>query len=474
MKSKKSRFFFLHPDTNPIKRSKVEDLYAEFLSYRTLCVKTLLGNRKLSLSRKEMKAFFPGSDVLTSQIQKNAQDEAVVTVRSWAAATYSRKIKKQITLLKKEGAITEDEARQLYAVGKYSVSKPSATISQEAIDFYWDLLDTFGGKKPEVRYGSPMYLTEMTSKLTDPEETIIADYWLKISTLEPRKTVWLPLVGNPYVAHADEVSKTIQCQPTTNGRWRFMVVEKKEYEIPEVDLDAPRLGLDVGLNVLAATSSGDLYGEDVKPKFDKKWEQIKKLRANRQRQGLKEDSLRLKTLESKLSGLVKTETGRIVNLLVAKHPGTVFVLEDLDLSGCAGQKRFAYRALQHSLETKAPCIKINPAYTSQECPSCGYISRKNRTGTKFHCRFCGRVAHADWVGSTGILRRSQDVEISLAMDPESVKEVLIGRFLLAQRGIHLSGFLRNEKEPPPLGPGLTTEGSGLSLDVGTALESRPI
>jgi len=178
------------------------------------------------------------------------------------------------------------------------------------------------------------------------------------------------------------------------------------------------------------------------------------------RQGLRENSPRLDVLESRLSGRIKTETGRIANDITKRHPGTVFVLEDLDLRGCRGQKRFAYRALARALASKAPVEVVNPAYTSQECPSCGYVSRSNRSGTKFKCRSCGRLSHADWVGASGILRRSGDNDIGCADRPNSVKATLRRRYL-AHRKVGRSSPARSlNPEPSPLGLSLTTEVSG--------------
>ena len=273
-----------------------------------------------------------------------------------------------------------------------------------------------------------MRLSEKTSGLEASEEAFHADFWLPISSLESRKLICLPLAGNPYIKGVDQVSKGIQARKTKLGRWRFEVVEKEAWEIPQPSEDAKRLGIDVGLNVLAADSNGTLYGEHVKPKFDKLYQRVKRLRANRQRQNLKENSPRLDCLESHLSELVKTETGRIVNKLIKKHPDTIFVVEDLDLRGCRGQKRFAYRALQTNLSRKAPVEFVNPAYTSQECPSCGYISRRNRSGIKFVCKSCGRKAHADWVGSSGILRRSGDKNIGCDDHPRGLNRLLKERY----------------------------------------------
>jgi len=190
------------------------------------------------------------------------------------------------------------------------------------------------------------------------------------------------------------------------------------------------------------------------------------------RQEMKENSPRLDCLESKLSGMIKTETGRISNLLVKRHPGTLFILEDLDLRGCKGQKRFAYRALQKALCAKAPVLVVNPAYTSQECPSCGHVSRQNRHGTEFRCGCCGRKAHADWVGASGILRRSGDKGIGCKDHPSSVKAVLCERHLAWKRAG--CGYTRSRlEEPPPLGPGLTTRGLDLGSSTGTGSNLVP-
>ena len=317
----------------------------------------------------------------------------------------------------------------------------------------------------------------MTARLEDPTEASMADFWLRVSSLESRQSIWLPLVGNPYVQQANQVSKGIQARKTRQGRWRFEAVEKSSWEVPEPPKEAPRLGVDVGLNVLAATSEGALYGQHVKPKFDRLFERIRRLRANRQRQGLKENSPRLERLESRLSGLLKTETGKVANALVREHPETVFVVEDLDLGGSRGQKRFAYRALQTSLERKAPTEKVNPAYTSQQCPSCGYVHRGNRRSTSFVCKSCGRKAHADWVGSHGVLRRSGDQHIKAGDHPRSVKRVLRERYLHRRWGRETSssGFGQKERlpsSPSPLGRGLTTVGS-TSVDSGTVSNSMP-
>ena len=52
--------------------------------------------------------------------------------------------------------------------------------------------------------------------------------------------------------------------------------------------------------------------------------------------------------------------------------------------------------------------KVNPAYTSQTCPSCGHCEKENRpTQAEFKCRQCGYTNNADVVGAINVLNRGR-------------------------------------------------------------------
>jgi Putative transposase DNA-binding domain. len=45
-------------------------------------------------------------------------------------------------------------------------------------------------------------------------------------------------------------------------------------------------------------------------------------------------------------------------------------------------------------------VEINPAYTSQECSSCGYVDERNRKNTQeFECRTCKNKINAQINGA---------------------------------------------------------------------------
>ncbi|MHB1885089.1 MAG: zinc ribbon domain-containing protein [Acidimicrobiales bacterium] len=78
---------------------------------------------------------------------------------------------------------------------------------------------------------------------------------------------------------------------------------------------------------------------------------------------------------------------------------------------------------------------VNEAYTSQTCPdpACGYVSKDNRHGDKFHCRNphwdCNWQGDADLAAATNLLTRIDDREISRFTSQAEVKKILDDRFL---------------------------------------------
>jgi putative transposase len=66
------------------------------------------------------------------------------------------------------------------------------------------------------------------------------------------------------------------------------------------------------------------------------------------------------------------------------------------------------RDLAYKLEERGgTLVKVNPAFTSQECSACGTIDKRNRESqARFACRDCGFTGHADTNAAKVILRRS--------------------------------------------------------------------
>ena len=455
----KSRITFAAKETNGGKLRQVTELHAAYCSYTQTCISLMVADRKTNLYPSERRTYFPPSPELSSQIKKNAQAQAVSLVQTWHKGLYGRKLAK---LIRKDVNLTDQQKHELRCIGKYAVKTAGpfgkTTISQEMIDLFgswvWD--EQVSGSPPTVDAAKfAMQLTETTCVFEKSDTSSKFDWFIRLSTLTNRKRVEIPLASTPYLKEG--LAKSVLVKPDRHG-WRLQFSE----ELPDRQLDGSKgkVGLDVGLNCLAATSDGRLYGRSFKPTFDLTYAKVKQLRANRQRQGLKDNSPRLQALETKLSGQVKTATGTVANKLIKSFPDHTFVVEDLDLRGCKGQKRFAYRQLQFNLATKAVCEVVNPAYTSQMCPSCGFVSRNNRRSTKFACKSCGRSSHADVVGATNLLGRSKDKQIRGGDRTFAVKHVLWQRYRTRRdsstnHGRMVAAKLPAAAAPAPSGRGLT-------------------
>ncbi|MCK5867546.1 MAG: transposase [Mycoplasmataceae bacterium] len=264
------------------------------------------------------------------------------------------------------------------------------------------------------------------------------DYWIKLSTLEKGKKIYLPLTTNDYFEGIKgEINNFIQINFQQNiekidgnvplstlgridyGNYKINLcliknIKKEKYQ-PEID----KLALDLGLNNLFATNIGELYGRNFS-KLLKKYDEIVSLLAkNRQKQRVKTLSKKYKKLINKIKAYLKNEINRVINNLIKNNQPKEIVVERLNFTSPKLSKKlnrmlsnFGKRIIEEkfeSIEEKYGIVitQINPAYTSQECSKCGYVEKKNRKSqAKFICGFCGKKQNADINSSKNILARS--------------------------------------------------------------------
>jgi putative transposase len=270
------------------------------------------------------------------------------------------------------------------------------------------------------------------------------DYWIKISTLEKGNPVYIPLKANTY-AEKIEGEFLNYCQVVEkDGKIEFRIIKelkKKEY-IPATD----EIAIDLGLNPLFATDKGDLFGRnffDTLKAFDNK---ITKRMASLQKRKIRPRSdKKYREYVDNLRELLKNEINRLINVIVRIYKPKRIVVERLDFRSPELSKRMnrllqnfgkkyikqKFERLQqiHGIEV----IEINPAYTSQECSSCGYIDKKNRKDTQeFECKACKKQINAQINGAKNILKRSSLG--SLYLTKKQVLKMLIERYLERHKG----------------------------------------
>jgi len=157
------------------------------------------------------------------------------------------------------------------------------------------------------------------------------------------------------------------------------------------------IGIDIDYKNGAVDSTGKIW-------FFEEWEDLRK------RTKWRSYTKGQNPLKQKLNKLAK----KLVN-----YHHCNFALENLFIQSKKGRskkfrkdyKNLPYKHLLKRLETLTALegfqtVRVSPEYTSQTCPVCGYISRKNRNGDNFACKKCSFKYHADIVAAINIAIRA--------------------------------------------------------------------
>jgi len=208
-----------------------------------------------------------------------------------------------------------------------------------------------------------------------------------------------------------------------SGNWFFNLV----LEFPEVEFVKSEtvLGVDVGENNLAATSTGKLFGAgSLRHRRDEHLSFRSRLQSN----GSQSARQALRQVSGKEQRRVRHTNHEVSKAIVldAQEIGAgKIVLEDLTHireNIKAGRRvrtrlhRWAFRQLQTFVEYKAQAVGIaveyvNPAYTSQTCSLCGSLG--NRSKHLFTCK-CGFRAHSDVNASQNLSRIGRSIGLPRA------------------------------------------------------------
>jgi len=198
------------------------------------------------------------------------------------------------------------------------------------------------------------------------------------------------------------------------GRWYFNLVVESEDSEPIAS--GPVMGVDVGENNLAATSTGKVWGGgELRHKRSCYLALRRRLQSNGS-QSAKQKLRQVSGKERRRITHVNHETSKAIVAEALRFGASKIVMEDLThiRDRIQGGKRmrarlhgWAFRQLQSFVEYKAKAAGIaveyvNPAYTSQTCSCCGALGR--RIKHRFVCDKCGFRAHADCNASRNLAR----------------------------------------------------------------------
>ena len=272
---------------------------------------------------------------------------------------------------------------------------------------------------------------------------------LTISSLEKGKRIFIPLQGE------GEISGNIRIVLDPESR-KVEAHVSSEVKIP-INASEKIIAADVGLTEVFVDDEGNHFGKELgdtlkkaSSRLNEKGKKRNKLHAlvkkyDRQGKKAKARNIRRRNLGHKKSRELKRRTkitianqiNRAINELIKKREPKVIVTEKLDFRGKAPSKAISRRVsywrrstLKERFEFKASAAgcrreQVNPAYTSQTCPECGYLEKANRKGDEFQCQKCGHRGDADQIAAQNQKSRYYDRRITLYTPKETVKEILL-------------------------------------------------
>ncbi len=202
------------------------------------------------------------------------------------------------------------------------------------------------------------------------------------------------------------------------GRWRLHLAVTLPDPAP-ADTSGGVLGVDLGIKNLAADSDGTRYSGAHLNGLRRRYHRVRRrLQPKKTRSARK----RLQSWKGKQARFQRDTNHRIAKALVATAFGTHRALAVEDLNGIRQRVRasrdqrrllgnWGFSQLrtfvQHKAEAAGVAVyAVDPRHTSQTCPACGLIDRKNRPDqATFKCIGCGFAGHADHVAAVNIARR---------------------------------------------------------------------
>jgi IS605 OrfB family transposase len=200
-----------------------------------------------------------------------------------------------------------------------------------------------------------------------------------------------------------------------HGEWQLHIHCKKEMEsdTPEqaITENGTVLGVDLGVNNLAVTSTGAFWTGD---EFDHWRREYEKRRGDLQECGTRWAHENTQAVGRKEEGRFKLTLHRIANELVDEvrdHECSVIVFEDLtnirERTGASWGHKWAFNRLYEYVEYKAAeygiaVEQVDPENTSRRCSHCGFTHPDNRESASFECQKCGYENHADYNAAKNI------------------------------------------------------------------------
>ncbi|AZU97764.1 IS607 family transposase ISCARN1 [Thermus phage YS40_Isch] len=407
---------------------------------------------------------------LSERYKQNCQRQVVGTLESFIEnvkrefekivykSRLDKKTKQVLLSINKQNKWLDNTIEKVYWISKegaveHLVSEEEKLIAKK---IFKHILSKW--RKPKFNKIA-MNLDSRVVKVEENKHSKLFNKWLKLSTLEKKNPIHIPLKNNLYAENQD--GKFLNFYQINIRENRLDIRLIKELNPKEYHPQTEYIAIDLGLTPLMATNKGDLIGRnflDFLKHFDEK---ITKRFSYLQKKKIKpSQDKKYRKLVKKLQNFLKNEINRYVNNLVEIYKPETIVVEKLDFRNTELSKRlnrlvnnFGKRIFREKLKRlqefyKIKIIEVNPAYTSQTCSRCGYVDKRNRKNSQiFKCKACGYKTNAQVNGAINILGRRSAKDIKLHTPKKAVLKILVKQYLERFKGCR-SAPLEVLKENP--------------------------
>lgn len=287
--------------------------------------------------------------------------------------------------------------------------------------------------------------------------------YLKVMSLVPRKQVVIPLTG--YSRFSGNIRLVLDFEKRA-----VAVHVSAEAETAEIPESGGIIALDAGMSEVFMDQEGVAYeptfGETLREKSRtllrtgrarNKAHALRKQSSKHKARRIRKFNLGKKKMDARRRKAwlrIQQQTSHAIREVARSRKPHTIITERLDIRGKATSKNMARmvsnwqrKYLKEKIEFLALVEgfhhkQVNPAYTSQTCPTCQFVHKDNRKGDTFQCLYCGYREHADRVSANNLRARADDPDITIYTPKSVVKDILDRRFI--------ASLQKQGKAPPAL------------------------
>ncbi len=272
------------------------------------------------------------------------------------------------------------------------------------------------------------------------------EYWLRISTLEKGKPIYIPVRLSAYHKTALEGLSPNSSVTLNRRQDRWWLTLTTTQPLPPVAPEGARgtVGMDIGIRHTLTDSTGKHYGAfSDKLRKDNQREQEKRQRKAKLRACLKKKGCeRLPRLSSasgvRLARCTRQAINFAVNRFFDDHAAYRIAAEALSIAamrfkshrmnGVLKASDLAHIVRQvkwNATKRGVALVFVQAAYSSQECPHCHFTARANRPNQQtFCCTVCGFAENADVVAACNLEKRLDDAPLAACRTFQDVQAVV--------------------------------------------------